>query len=367
MGRQKKLRFIEITNKNYGKALQGVKVYYEGERPLKLKDDGTFTLCKNILEILKQNFPNFKLIITSEEISIKKVRNCFEVRVNQKLLNKMYSVSINSYKDLKEDIIKNELSSYVPDGTQFQKKKYIPGKLSLILNEEIIENLNQADRKSLDFFIPKYLSKNGEVLLPVIKAKTQITTLKKISLEIKKNLSSSKSESWWQTYISKNILLIQQGYIFCIEKLNVAIGDTKYPDFILITHDSFLEIMEIKKPQTNLMKLDQGRNNYYWDVEISKAICQVENYIDLITREADRIRNYIRDEYGIDINVVRPRAIILAGNSSQLTTKKSKEDYRLLSQSNKNISFLTYDELANRLHNYITVLENHSEKKNEKK
>lgn len=367
MGKKKKLQCIEIENKSYGKGLQGVKVYYEGDRPAKLKDDGTFSMGKNLLEILKQNFSDFKLIITTDETNIKKVQKCFEVRVSQKFLNKIYSASINSYKDLKEDIICNELACYMPDGTNVQKKKFVPGKVSSILSEEIIESLNQADRKAIDFFIPKYLAKNGETLLPLIKAKTQITTLKKISCEIKKHLSSSKTESWWQKYISENILLIQQGYIFCIEKLNVAIGDTKYPDFILITHDSFLEILEIKKPQTNLLKFDNGRNNYYWDTEISKAICQVENYIDLITRDADRIRNYIRDNYGIDIHVVKPRAIILAGNSTQLTTKKSKEDYRLLSQSNKNISFLTYDELSSRLDNYIKVLENRSADKNEKK
>ena len=384
VNQRKKLNYIEINNTSYGRTLQGIKIYYEGEKPSRLRDDGThhpsrlqncggekpselrddgtFSLGKNILEVLNKSFSKFKLILTNEDTSITEKRTCYEVRLSQKLLNRMYSSSISSYKDIKEDIIKSELSGYMPDGIKIQNKKYIPGKISGLLKEDIIEVLNQSDKNSLDSFIPKYLEKNGQSLFSVIKAKTQITTLTKISKEIKQNIKATKTESWWQKYISKNILLIQQGYIFSIDKLNVGIGDTKYPDFILISHDSYLEIMEIKKPQTVLMKYDAGRNNYYWDSEIAKAICQVENYIDLITRDADRIRTYIKDKYQIDIRVVRPRATILAGTLSQLANTKNRDDYHLLAQANKNISFITYDELAIRLDNYINVLRRYSTK-----
>ena len=45
------------------------------------------------------------------------------------------------------------------------------------------------------------------------------------------------------------------------------------------------------------------------------------------------------------------------------TTQKQKDDFRLLSQSIKNIMFVTYDELLSRLSNYIGVLEKHSSQK----
>jgi hypothetical protein len=49
--------------------------------------------------------------------------------------------------------------------------------------------------------------------------------------------------------IQGRILIIQQGYIRSIEYLNVAIGNTKFRDFALVTHDNYLDILEIKEAQ----------------------------------------------------------------------------------------------------------------------
>lgn len=158
------------------------------------------------------------------------------------------------------------------------------------------------------------------------------------------------------------ILLIQQGYIQALEKLNVATGNTKFPDFALVKHDSYVDILEIKRPDTNLMKLDAGRRNYYWDPEISKAIVQLENYLESVSRSGSELRSYIKDTYEIDLKVLRPRGIILAGKTSHfMDTQKMKDDFRLLTQSLKNIQIVSYDELHTRLENYIAVLERFSE------
>ena len=174
------------------------------------------------------------------------------------------------------------------------------------------------------------------------------------------SLKKSRSESWWQTYIHRNILIIQQGFIQAIEKMNVSLGGTKYPDFAIVTHDGYLDILEIKKPSTPLIKKDPSRGNYYWETEISKAIIQTENYIEQVSKNAESVRGFIKDEYKIDLKVVRPRGIILAGMSKVFEDQKPKDDFRLLTQANKNITFVTYDELVTRLENYIEVLEKHS-------
>ena len=62
------------------------------------------------------------------------------------------------------------------------------------------------------------------------------------------------------------------------------------------------------------------------------------------------------------LKVVRPRGIILAGESGIFLTQKQKDDFRLLTQASKNIIFVTYDELVTRLENYIEVLEKYSVK-----
>ena len=181
-----------------------------------------------------------------------------------------------------------------------------------------------------------------------------------MSADLETALDGSYAEGWWQSYIKKNILIIQQGYIAAVDKMNVAIGTTKYPDFALVTHDNYLDILEIKKPNTQLLKNDAGRGNYFWDPEISKAIIQVENYIEHVSHHADAVRNHIRDNYKMELKVLRPRGIILAGDTIKFSTGKESDDFRLLCLATKNITFVTYDELLSRLKNYIKVLEDHS-------
>lgn len=155
---------------------------------------------------------------------------------------------------------------------------------------------------------------------------------------------------------------MQQGYITAIEKLNIAIGDTKFPDFLLVTHDNYLDVMEIKKPNTPILKPDASRGNYYFDSEQSKAVIQTENYIHNVTKHQDTVRTYLKDRHNIKIRAVRPRGIILAGDSRDFTIPKEQDDFRLLSQGIKNVTIVTYDELLTRLQNYIAVLEEFSKK-----
>jgi Domain of unknown function (DUF4263) len=180
--------------------------------------------------------------------------------------------------------------------------------------------------------------------------------------DLENAIPAGHGESWWQTYVKSKILIIQQGYIKAMEKMNIAIGTTKFPDFSLVTHDNYLDILEIKKPSTDILKLDSSRGNHYFDSEISKAIVQVENYIATVTAHGDAVRSYILDNHKMDLKVVRPRGIILAGNASQFTEQKQKDDFRLLSQGLKNLTIVTYDELLTRLKNYIEVLEEFSKK-----
>jgi hypothetical protein len=150
---------------------------------------------------------------------------------------------------------------------------------------------------------------------------------------------------------------MQQGYIRPIEKMNVAIGNTKFPDFALVTHDNYLDILEIKKPDTPILRADTSRGNYHWDTEISRAIIQVENYLEHITNNAAQVRCFIKDSYGLELKVVRPRGFILAGNSGEFSLQKQRDDFRLLSHGLKNVMVITYDELLTRLENHIKVLE----------
>src|ERR1700683_2472139 len=80
---------VVVTSRNYGRALRGTYIYWEGVKPRSLKPDGRINLGKNILETLKSKFPRFRWIITEDITSITLERGIARVRTSQQLLSKM--------------------------------------------------------------------------------------------------------------------------------------------------------------------------------------------------------------------------------------------------------------------------------------
>lgn len=354
--------FVVISNKQiYGRIWLKTKIYFEGKKPKSLGKDGKIGFGKHILEILKRKFEKFHLIITPETDSITQERGIRRIRISQKTFASMNSELFERSRDIKTDIVAGMFSRKFPG--QFSDREieaYVPGAIAKILKSNIVTRLSVSDKEAIDSFLPEYINSESLSAVNLIKAKTQIKSLKELASDLEKQLEAGHTENWWQIYIKKNILIIQQGYIMAIEKMNLNIGNTKFPDFSLITHDNYLDILEIKRPDTPLTTLDPHRGNYHWDKEISKAIIQTENYIESASSHSSDVRGYILDNYQINMKVVRPRGIILAGDSRKFVDTKQSDDFRLLSQSSKNITFVTYDELLSRLQNYIKVLESYS-------
>lgn len=353
--------YVTVTNRNYGKALRGTRIWWEGRRPSNLSDDGRINLGKNILELLTAKFDRFRWIITKDVDSITVERGITKVRTSQRLLSKMGSEHIDRNRDIKNDIIRKFFSTIFADFFREDVAPiYVPGTLAKTLHPDIIKRLSGQDKEALNRFLPNYVSSESVGTVNKLKATAQIETLKGLAADLEKEIPANHPESWWQTYVKANILLMQQGYIKAIEKMNVAIGDMKFPDFLLVTHDNYLDVLEIKKPNTPILKADESRGNYYFDTEMSKAIIQTENYLNYIGKQQDALRTYLKDHHDIEIRAVRPRGIILAGDSRSLRLSKEQDDFRLWSQGIKNVIFLTYDELLTRLQNYISVLEEFS-------
>lgn len=277
-----KLGYIIATNKSYGRLLKGTKIYFEGKKPKALRKDGSIQFGKNVLEKLKRRFgDNFKLIITQSEDSIKKEIRYYYVRVSQKTLSSINGELIMQKKDIKNEILDQKFPKIFPEFFESTSdiRPYAPGSLAKFLHTGILNKLSREDKKAMIDFIPEFISSESVSSVNLIKAEAQIESLKGLADEIKAAMENNKGESWWQTFIKANILIIQQGYIKAIDKMNVSLGGTNFPDFSLVTHDNYLDILEIKKPTTNLLKFDASRDNYYWDPEVSKAIIQTENYI----------------------------------------------------------------------------------------
>jgi len=240
---------------------------------------------------------------------------------------------------------------------------YIPGKLGEILGSDadIISKLGDTDRLALEELIPEYLQaipgtirskKKLKIIFDALDAGKTIY-LEKALKEFRKKLDAgTQNENVWQKFLSEYILLLRHNYGEVLEKTSVSLQG-KFPDFMLVDPYGYLDIYEIKKPSTELMRLDDSRNNHYWDVELSKAIAQVENYIHQVQRHADALMNDIRSNRGIDVTIVRPRGYIIAGLRTQLKTNKMKNDFRILCDSLKNVDVILYDDLYDSLKSFV--------------
>jgi hypothetical protein len=349
--------YVVVTSRFYGKDLQGTRIYFEGKKPSTLRTDGTIKLGKHILETLRSKFNKFRWIITPSEDSIKIERNIVRVRTSQRMLRRMSKEEWDRGRDIKNDIVRRFFAIAFPGHfTSVGASTYVPGTLAAMLRPQMVQRLSSADKEALTAFIPEFAASEAIGTVSRLRVTTEIKTLTELADDLEKQIVAERAESWWQTYIEAKILLIQHGYIKALPKLNIALGNTKYPDFSLITHDNYLDILEIKKPNTPLLKLDKDRGNYFWENEIAKAIIQVENYIAHVSSHAADLRSYVLDNFEIDMKAIRPRGIILTGDTRNFEGQKIKDDFRLLREGIKNVTILTYDELLTRLQNYIAVL-----------
>ena len=361
--RKTKKDYVVVSNSSYGKALKGQRIYFEGKKPRRLSDDGRITFGKNILETLGKKFvERFRWIITEDKDEITVKYGITYVRTSQALLNRMFGENFERSREVKNEIVQRRFFNAFPlYFTTPPPSAYVPGSIAKILSSDILPKLSSEDKEAVNQILPEFLK--AEAMSSIAIKAVEIDSLKRLAAEFKSELNNQHPESWWQNYIQARILLMQQGYIRPIEKMNVAIGNTKYPDFALVTHDNYLDILEIKKPDTTILKEDKSRGNYHWDTEISRAIIQVENYLEHIANQAAEVRSFVKDSYALELKVVRPRGFILAGNSADFSIQKQRDDFRLLSHGLKNVTVITYDELLVRLENHIRVLEKYGKKR----
>ncbi|HET8925245.1 MAG TPA: Shedu immune nuclease family protein [Candidatus Acidoferrum sp.] len=354
--------YVVVSNSSYGKALKGQRIYFEGKKPTRLGDDGRITFGKIILEILGKKFgPRFRWTITEETDEIVVRYGITHVRTSKRMLDRMFGENFERSREVKNEIVQRRFFYAFPSQfTTPPPAAYVPGSIAKILTGGVLPKLSSEDKDAVNQILPDFLK--AEAMSSIAIKAVEIDSLKRLATEFKAELGNQHPESWWQNYIQARILIMQQGYIRPVEKMNVAIGNTKFPDFALVTHDNYLDILEIKKPDTIILKEDKSRGNYHWDTEISRAIIQVENYLEHISNQAAQVRSFVKDTYGLELKVVRPRGFILAGNSAQFVSQKQRDDFRLLSHGLKNVTVITYDELLVRLENHIRVLEKYTSK-----
>lgn len=173
---------------------------------------------------------------------------------------------------------------------------------------------------------------------------------------------TSKNESWWQDFFSRNKWIFGYGLNYQILRTvqeqpnyggtNVSGSGGQRGDFLERTaaNVSFTVLVEIKKPTTALLHGAAHRNGA-WRAsdELSGGVAQLQTNSLTWEVEGSRTndnRDGVEGEHGAF--TVRPKSILIIGNSSQLDTRDKQNSLELFRRNLKNPEVLTFDELCER-------------------
>lgn len=378
------MKEIEINSSKFGNTgVTNIKVVGIKELPkFFYKNYNGFTYAKDILTILGDKLNSqFELIVIpdmqkSGVEKIKKGKNIlYSVKITETDLKNLISRTRNYRTKMSKEILYDQFGKIYPDdfsvGSNYKRntlKKVISG----------IDDLNKISSEDLDATIKLYnnLKESNKIVdnfetIKNTKKNAENFVLKKILKELQDNINSNKKEEFWQKFFEEYILFLNDGYSKFISQFILSFWSekNKKPDFLMLTSSNYLDVVEIKRPDTELvvkLKGSKSRNNYIWSEEMNVAISQVENYLNELNQRTKEIKNKLEEEVKFHISearIIRPRGFIIAGKSSLLENEESdtiknkkRDDFRLLSDSLKNIQVILYDDYILKLTNMLNFL-----------
>jgi hypothetical protein len=263
----------------------------------------------------------------------------------------------------REGVVAKRLSIYFPN--EFKSDQSTNQTADSKLSDINLNSLKDSDHDAIGKFIKKYISINAENDEALEKLQTDLViqgrkkTLDQVIKKFERHLKDKNfDEKKWQKFLHEEVFFFLSNYIESIREANVNFGKTdqgeKKPDFVWIDIYGFLDVFEIKTPQTDILakRVDKSHNNYYFSSDASRAIAQIEKYVLFLEKNVENFENYISKKTKIPFSVLKPKAFLIIGTSKEINNNpEKKKDFRLLRRLFKNIEFITFDEMLDNLKN----------------
>jgi len=110
-------------------------------------------------------------------------------------------------------------------------------------------------------------------------------------------------EDKWQEWFTTNSWVLGSDFVKVLDER--AIDTKNISDFLMESHDGFLDVVEIKRPEGNLQfwSATKDRGNWVPHSDLIKAITQASIYIHEVEREANDLKFYER----VGVKAIKPR------------------------------------------------------------
>jgi hypothetical protein len=170
--------------------------------------------------------------------------------------------------------------------------------------------------------------------------------LEEFRARLKSKYPETSGDDSWQSWITRNFWLFGATHRQPLPKEKV--GFDSIPDFLFVTLDGFLDFLEIKLPQHPVIHPSNSHAGAYrWSGEANEAIGQAIQYVSEIEKNQYQIAERIRNNYGLALSTIKPRALILIGQSTVWGVSE-RTALRKLNNTLNGIDVMTYTDLLQR-------------------
>ena len=207
----------------------------------------------------------------------------------------------------------------------------------------------------------------GKGLLKLTENKIQVKSYSRKRLgEERKTL-----ESCWQLYFERYLQVMLMGYKDfypqTVFKPMEGYDKEARPDFLAVDIYNNVDIIEIKHHRTTIFRKEDGRDSYYPSHNLTKAIFQLNKYLDLRSENIDytKITNEQTRSIIQNSNFYRPRGLLIISSIDHITADRTddevsarlEKEIRKLKTAYSNIDVMLFDELIRNLENYVAYLD----------
>jgi hypothetical protein len=195
-------------------------------------------------------------------------------------------------------------------------------------------------------------------LLSALRGAIRLSEMRTAVGTLRENLTAGKcEETVYQEWCERHSWAFGNAYVVRDAVRNISTGDKL--DLMLPTVIAgYRDIVELKKPDMQVLLYDEAHRNYYFSSEVSKAIGQCHRYLDVLHEVA---ANGLRDHP--EIVAYHPRAIIVIGRSSDWQSEKLRSLHGL-NRRLSGVIVMTYDQLLAQGERLVEILSPNSTDRN---
>jgi hypothetical protein len=148
--------------------------------------------------------------------------------------------------------------------------------------------------------------------------------------------SAGQGERIFQNWIESNLWIFGVDYIRKHDSRKIAL--LSEGDILMESADGYLDLIELKRPNTDLLKFDSNHKCYYPHPELAQVIGQSLFYLQKLSEYKLNL------EKDYKTKVIMPRIKIIAGRSNGFS-EDQKDCIRMINSNLNSIKIQTYDDL----------------------